>query len=658
MGTVSGLPTRRYHGLLVAALKAPLGRTVLASGLHERVDVGSGATELGATRWVSGHLGPRGFDHLEAFRLEGTSPVWTYAIGEALLEKRVFMEQGEHSTYVLYRVLRASGPLKLSLDVLATHRDYHGTARSGDWLTASAGSGSGAQVQAAFSDRVLHLRTDHGSFELRPQWYHDLVFAEEAARGLDAVEDQLLVGTFQAELHAGDTLTLVASLEPTASTDGAAAWARREARESELLTRFHHAHPAQAADPGWVRQLALAADQFLVRRQVQGDPEGMTVMAGYPWFGDWGRDTMIALPGLALCTGRTEVAGRILATFARFVDQGMLPNLFPDAGEVPEYNTADATLWYVQAIRAYVETTGDRALLASLFPVLEDIFAWHRRGTRYGIGVDPADGLLRSGEPGVQLTWMDAKVGDWVVTPRMGKTVELNALWYSGLWAMAGFATMLGKDASGYTLESKRLEAAFQRFWNPERDCCFDVIDGPQGDDASLRPNQIFAVSLPESPLRPEQQQAVVDVCGRSLLTSVGLRSLAPGEPGYQGRYEGNNVQRDGCYHQGTVWSWLLGPYALAHFRVHGDAKLALSFLEPLSAHLGDACVGSISEIFDGDAPFMPRGAVAQAWGVSELLRAWLSLSRAASLDPHGSTGHFPLNLLQEAGTAPGKQVR
>jgi glycogen debranching enzyme len=253
---------------------------------------------------------------------------------------------------------------------------------------------------------------------------------------------------------------------------------------------------------------------------------------------------------------------------------------------------------------------------------------------------------------------MDAKVGDWVVTPRMGKAVELNALWYSGLWAMAGFATMLGKDASGYTLETKRVQASFQRFWNPERGCCFDVIDGPQGDDASLRPNQIFAVSLPESPLHPEQRQAVVDVCGRTLLTSVGLRSLAPGEPGYQGRYEGNNVQRDGCYHQGTVWSWLLGPFALAHFRVHGDAKLALSFLEPLGAHLGDACVGSISEIFDGDAPFTPRGAVAQAWGVSELLRARQFLTQASGSSPKGTPGKASSSRRREAIKAPGRVAR
>jgi predicted glycogen debranching enzyme len=373
--------------------------------------------------------------------------------------------------------------------------------------------------------------------------------------------------------------------------------------------------------------LVLAADQFLVRRPLPDDPDGMSVIAGYHWFGDWGRDTMISLPGLAIATGRPEVAARILTTFARFVDRGMLPNRFPDAGEAPEYNTVDATLWYFDAIRAYHEATGDDALLKQLFPVLEDIIQWHRDGTRYGIGEDKADGLLRSGEPGVQLTWMDAKVGDWVVTPRTGKAVEINALWYNALRSMTAFARRLGQPAERWERLAERVGTGFERFWNEAAGYCFDVVDGPEGDDDALRPNQIFAVSLPESPLSPERQRQVVEACARHLLTSFGLRSLAPGHPQYKGRYGGGPWERDGAYHQGTVWGWLLGPFALAHLRVCKDPTAAGAFLLPMAHHLGDYGVGSIAEIFDGDPPFTPRGCIAQAWSVAETLRAWLEIA-------------------------------
>jgi len=336
---------------------------------------------------------------------------------------------------------------------------------------------------------------------------------------------------------------------------------------------------------------------------------------------------MISLPGLSISTGRPDVAKRILTTFARFVDQGMLPNRFPDAGEDPEYNTVDATLWYFEAIRAYHAATGDDALLGQLFPVLEEIVRWHRKGTRYGIGEDPTDGLLRSGEPGVQLTWMDAKIGDWVVTPRTGKAVEINALWYNALRSMATFARRLDKSVEPWERLADRVQASFDRFWNEAGGSCYDVIDGPEGDDPALRPNQILAVSLPESPLTPERQRRVVDACARNLLASFGLRSLAPGHPQYRGRYLGGPQERDAAYHQGPVWGWLLGPFALAHLKAYGDRQVARSFLEPLAHHLADYGVGSIAEIFDGDPPFTPRGCIAQAWSVSETLRAWMELA-------------------------------
>jgi predicted glycogen debranching enzyme len=389
------------------------------------------------------------------------------------------------------------------------------------------------------------------------------------------------------------------------------------------------ASPTEPAVSGYVRHLALAADQFIVRRPSPDDPEGRSVIAGYPWFGDWGRDTMISLPGLTLATGRAEVARSILRTFARFVDQGMLPNRFPDAGETPEYNTVDATLWYFEALRAYHTAAGDEVLLRDLWPTLQEIIAWHQRGTRYHIRVDPADGLLYAGEPGVQLTWMDAKVGDWVVTPRMGKPVEVNALWYNALRIMADFACRLDQPADDYQAGAEKTLAGFARFWNETAGYCFDVLDGPDGHEATLRPNQILAVSLPYSPLTTRQQQAVVDVCARHLLTPHGLRSLAPGDPAYVGHYGGGPRQRDAAYHQGTVWAWLMGPFISAHLRVYQNPALARSYLLPLLRSLASNCVGSISEIFEGDPPFLGRGCIAQAWSVAEVLRAWQEISQA-----------------------------
>jgi predicted glycogen debranching enzyme len=460
-------------------------------------------------------------------------------------------------------------------------------------------------------------------------WHHNFDLPRERERGLDAVEDHLHAGTFRATLEPGGMLTLVLSAEASPVLDGTEAWRRHQRHEEQVVAAWKRARPEARRAPPWIRQLVLAADQFMVRRPLRDDPDGMSVIAGYHWFGDWGRDTMIALPGLALTTGRPAVARRILETFARFVDRGMVPNRFPDAGEAPEYNTVDATLWYVEAIRAYLAATDDDGTLKALFPVLEEIVRWHREGTRYGIKEDPADGLLASGEPGVQLTWMDAKVDDWVVTPRIGKPVEINALWHNALVAMAGFARRLGKPARPWEALAARAKAGFARFWDERADCCFDVIDGPDGNDDALRPNQIFAVSLPASPLPQERQRKVVDACARHLLTSYGLRSLAPGHPQYQGHYGGDARARDGAYHQGTVWAWLLGPFALAHVKVYRDAEAARSFLAPLADHLADYGVGSIAEIFDGDPPFAPRGCIAQAWSVAETLRAWHELGGA-----------------------------
>jgi predicted glycogen debranching enzyme len=628
-GTVAGLPTRRYHGLLVAALKPPLGRTLLVSHLEETIEYDGRNYELCTCRWRGGTILPQGFRHIESFRLDGSTPVWTFASGDALIEKRIWMEQDANTTFITYRLARGSRTVRIECKALVNYRDYHATTHAGDWQMNAEPTTNGVRVIAFEGALPFYLMSSSANSFPAHDWYRDFDLAAERYRGLDDREDHLHAATFRANLSPEETLTIVATIDEGASLDGDTVYRRQNARENSLVERFEDANSAISTNvPAWIH-LALAADQFVANRPLSDDPDGKTLIAGYHWFGDWGRDTMIALPGLTLTTGRPEIAARILRTFAKFVDGGMLPNVFPDGGQTPEYNTVDATLWYFEAVRQYVAATNDLQLLKELYPVLVEIVDAHLRGTRYQIRADSKDGLLYAGEPGVQLTWMDAKVGDWVVTPRTGKPVEINALWLNAVSAMTEFARLLGRPTAGHACLVKRARKGFARFWNEAAHCCFDVLDGPDGNDTSIRPNQIFAVSLPESGLSPEQQRAVVDTCGQHLLTSHGLRSLSPDHPQYRGHYGGSTVERDSAYHQGTVWGWLLGPYALAHLRVYNDPDQAASFLEPTANHLKVHGLGSISEIFDGDPPFTPRGCIAQAWSVAEVLRAWTTIAKA-----------------------------
>ena len=627
-GTVAGVLTRRYHGLLVAALEPPVRRMLLLTKLDETVRYDGYSYPLFANRWAGGEVEPLGFHHLERFRLDGTIPVWTYALADALLEKRAWMQPGSNTTYIRYELRRGSSPLHLQLKAIVNDRDHHGnTHADGDGPSFQVTAlDHGLRISRAGGETLLYLLCDGARAWLEGAWYRNYYLAVEDYRGLDPLDDNCFAGRFEAALAPGQTLTLVASTEDQAPLNGEVALAGRRAYESSLLGR---ARPRLGTVPPAIEHLVLAADQLVVQRSLpagkEGEKaqEGRTIVAGYPWFSDWGRDTMISLPGLALTTGRSDVAARILRTFARYADRGMLPNRFPDEGRPPEYNTVEATLWYFEAIRAYHAATEDDDLIAELFPVLEGIVAWHRRGTRYGIHLDPADGLLYAGEAGVQLTWMDAKVGDWVVTPRIGKPVEVNALWYNALQVMVGLAQRLGRPAEDYELLARRAGEGFGRFWNEERGYLYDVLDGPKGHDPALRPNQVFAVSLAHSPLAQQWQRAVVDACARQLLTSHGLRSLAADHPAFVGHYGGERQTRDAAYHQGTVWGWLIGPFVQAHLRVYRDPATARSFLDPLLQHLAAHGLGSISEIFDGDTPFAPRGCIAQAWSVAEVLRAW-----------------------------------
>jgi predicted glycogen debranching enzyme len=648
-GTIAGGMTRRYHGLLIAALQPPVGRMHLVAGLDEIVRCGATEFALATHLWASGAVEPQGFQYIDRFCLDGT-PVWTYAFSDARLEKRVWMQQGTNTTYVGYTLLEGSAPIEMELKALVNYRDFHASTHAGDWRMRVEPVEHGVRVVAFDGAAPFYLKSLEAVCEPRHEWYRDCYLALEHERGLDDREDDLFAALFRAKLSAGESVTIVSTTEENAALDGETARLERAAHGAKIAAAWTAERNAiSTGSPEWLRQLALAADQFIVKRALPDEPNGRSVIAGYHWFGDWGRDTMIALPGLTLATGRPEVARQILLAFAKYVDAGMLPNNFPDAGSKPEYNSVDAALWYVEAVRQYFAATRDAQTLQTLFPILAGMIDAHVKGTRYQIHVDPSDGLLYAGEPGVQLTWMDAKVGDWVVTPRTGKAVEINALWINALEAMAQLAPVCKGSSDTYQGLSSKAKEGFHKFWNATRSCCYDVIDAPGlGNDASLRPNQILAVSLPVSPLAQEQQKAIVDLCAAQLLTPYGLRSLAPGEPGYHGRYSGGPRERDAAYHQGTVWAWLLGPFALAHHRVYADRVAALRFLELLGAAIQRYGLGTLGEIFDGDAPFAPKGCIAQAWSVGEVLRAWVELARGAN-----STGRRPKRASKKAQRRP-----
>lgn len=612
MGTVSGAPSRSYHGLLIAALSPPVERTLLVSQLRE--SVAGDPDGCGPLRIVS-------------FALEGTVPRWRFAWGETLLEKRIWMAQGANTTHVSYRLLRG-GPLQLRLTACVQHRSPHGGERPELDL---APLPSGVEVRPLAAAPFV-LLSDRGLWCLEDPapWVEGIPLAAEAERGLASTAEHLRAASLTVTLSAPHPgVTVVASTRRDAGTDGERALAERRDHEQALLHSWRAAQPALApAAPAWIRQLVLAADAFVVER----GPQGASLIAGYPWFNDWGRDTMISLTGLTLATGRCGWAERILRTYAACVSHGLIPNSFPDRADQPldqrAYNTVDATLWFFQALVEHRAASGSDALVRELFPQLETILEHHVAGTWFGIRMDPADGLLGAGEGETQLTWMDAKPGDRAITPRHGKAVEVNALWVNALRSMAGFSRLTGADPGRWQALADRAAAGFQRFWNPELGCCFDVIDGPSGrPDDRLRPNQLLALSLAEPLLSPAQAASVLALCGQRLLTRHGLRTLDPADPDYRGHYGGDAQRRDGAYHQGTVWAWWLGPFARAHFRLHGDAALALSFLEPMADHLGAAGLGSLSEIFDGDAPHAPRGCIAQAWSVAEVLAAWTAIS-------------------------------
>lgn len=638
-GTLGGVATRRYHGLLIAALPAPAGRRVMLNHVMEFIRFPDGGTAfIGGEELSTIGLKMHGCEYLREFRLELGLPVWQYAFGDAVVEKRVIFPHRQNTVHLNYRLVSGNGTLRLKLRPsvhFRGHEEAVDVPHAGPYTVSAAGDRF--ELGSAFGDTQplrLFVYGAKSAFTLE-QCELPVYYRVEQSRGYESKGTLWSPGYFRADLGRDSDVTLVASTNSwdtmLALTPAEALQAEKDRRRRLLLDVPEAVHGTMAAD------LVLAADQFIItpegrkedatRARASGE-EVRSVIAGYHWFTDWGRDTMISLEGLTLTTGRLREARWILHTFAHYIRDGLLPNLFPEGEKEGLYHTADATLWFFHTLHRYVEVSQDRLTLSEILPRLVDIVDHHLKGTRFGIGVDHSDGLLRQGAEGYQLTWMDAKVGDWVVTPRRGKAVEINALWYNALCLLARYLEQESGDsrATEYRDLAAQVKASFNgRFWFADGGYLYDLVDteGAAADPA-IRPNQIFAVSLDYPVLDEVRWKPVVDVVQKHLLTPFGLRSLAPGHPDYKPKYFGDLRSRDAAYHQGTVWGWLIGPFVDAWLRVHpGDRETARGFLSAFVEHLSEACVGSISEVFDAEAPFTPRACIAQAWSVAEVLRIW-----------------------------------
>jgi predicted glycogen debranching enzyme len=640
-GTLAGVASRRYHGLLIAALPSPLGRCVMLNHLTELVRLSSGKTFLIGGEERGNELRLHGANLLKEFRLEMGLPVWRYELDDYVIEKRVLLPHRQNTVHVDYRMLKGEGTVRLKVRPAVHFRPHEApvsTAHSGPLKVTCLERRVEITPHSPFPPLRLLMRGDRTAFTLDSTWLPDMLYRMEERRGYESVGDMWSPGYFRADLAMDKEISFIASTE---SWDIVEALSPQEAAKYEHSRRKQLLAIAQApVRSGPASDLVLAADQFLItptgrradeaRSHAAGD-EVRTVIAGYHWFTDWGRDTMISLEGLTLMTGRHTEAGYILRTFGHYVRDGLIPNFFPDGQNEGLYHTADATLWFFHALNRYVNATGDHVTLRQLLPKLRDIVDHHVRGTKFGIGVDPRDGLLRQGQEGYQLTWMDAKVGDWVVTPRRGKAVEINALWYNALRLLEGWlrdehGIESGRDIGA--LADRAYHSFNQRFWNPEKKYLFDVVDGEDGNDPALRPNQVLAISLDHPVLDRQRWEPVLHVVTEKLLTPVGLRSLGPDHPDYKPRYFGDLRARDAAYHEGTVWAWLIGPFIDAWLALYPEKRTeARRFLEGFVDHLGEACIGSISEVFDAEAPYTPRGCIAQAWSVAEVLRCWVRTS-------------------------------
>lgn len=627
--SVIGCNTRRYHGLLVAATKPPTERMVLVSKLDEAILVDSRRFELG-TNDYGNTIQPNGNKYLISFERK-KSPEWIYDVNGILVKKTITMVHNENTTLILYEIIRAKTSFTMEFLPLIAARGYHSLQHSYNNIYWDVNFSNGTFYNKPYEGASdIFISIPGSTYRHQPKWFYKFNYEIEKYRGLEFEEDLFNHGIFTVQLQQGDNLGIIISTQDPAGKNADELYRKEEARKDALM---------QNSTNELVKQLMLAADQFIVKRDIDGSTFASeklamiagkdslkTIIAGYHWFTDWGRDTMISLPGLCLTTGRFEDAKKIISAFAKNVSMGMLPNRFQDNGEPPEYNNVDGTLWYFISIYKYLLATDDKEfVLRELLPVLKDIIDWHFKGTRYNIHVD-SDGLLFAGEKGLQLTWMDARIGDWVVTPRMGKPVEVQALWYNALKIFSLFLEMNEQyeDSKLVNANAEKAKISFEeKFWYVQGNYLYDVIDEKGNPDPALRPNQLFAINLPYTLLTGEKAKALLRKVEETLYTPVGLRSLSPQDPKYVGLYGGDTFKRDSCYHQGTVWTWLLGAYIEAWLKVSGDAFTphAKKIITDFSYHLNEGGIGSISEILDGDAPFHPRGCIAQAWGVAEILR-------------------------------------
>jgi len=644
-GTVPGVITRRYHGILIAALAAPLGRTVMLSHVAEQATLPDGrCIDIGGRERSGDAPDAHGTGYLTEFRLEGGLPVWRYDVEGFVIEKRIFLPHMQNTVHLMYTLVSGADRVELALRPSVNFRPQESPVSEPlEWPYEVRAVGEEYEISLADSPLPplrVRLWAENATFTLRSTRIANVLYPVEESRGYQARGDLWSPGNFRFTLRAGRPATLVAStepfetmnvLEPTQALDA------ERRRRQRLLAQA----PPEARE-GVAAELVLAADQFIItpagrtdeaaRAHAYGD-EVRTVIAGYHWFTDWGRDTMISLEGLTLVTGRHVEAGYILRTFAHYVRDGLIPNMFPEREKEGLYHTADATMWFFHAVQRYIDYTDDRLTLSVLYPTLKNIIDNHVRGTRFGIRMDERDGLLTQGADGYQLTWMDAKVDDWVVTPRRGKAVEINALWFNALKLMERWAGEHGDSSAEYRELAERARRSFNdRFWHPGRDCLYDIVDVdgfPGLVDPKCRPNQVLAIALPHPVLSRERWRSVMQAVRERLLTPVGLRSLAPGDADYKSRYFGDLRARDAAYHQGTVWGWLVGPYVDAWLKVYpNDLEGARRTLEGFIPHLDDGAIGSISEVFDAEEPFTQRGCIAQAWSVAEVLRVWVKLSQ------------------------------
>lgn len=604
MGTVAGSATRRYHGYLVAAVNPPTDRMVLLPTIESFASVGGQSYGISTNAYV-GTLHPQGFQYLESFAVRGNYVEWIHAVGPGKLRRRIAMHKGDEAVTISYANIGTT-PMQLTLRPLVCHKPYHENFRVMDFYPEFIVFPDDRTV---ISHQGVTLSIEHPGATRTPTtgWYYRFERVREAERGLDPIDDLFCPCELRYVLGPGEEVVLVAAI-----------------REGVTPTAFETEEPVGDV----VDSLQRSALAFLVET-----PERTTIIAGYPWFTDWGRDTMISLPGICLCTGKIAQAKAILRAYAGQMERGLLPNRFVHANEAPEYNTADATLWFANAIYKTLLSEWDDDFGLEALGWLREAFEWHHKGTLYGIRVDPADGLLTQGAPGVQLTWMDAKVGDWVVTPRHGKPIEVNGLWINLLRIGEWLAQRLGEDATLFSNAATKAELHFEaKFWHPVLGHYLDTVDPA---DASLRPNQIIAMGLPFSPIKGENGVAALKKAKDALLTRHGLRSLAPTEPSYHGRYEGPLSERDAAYHQGTAWPWLLGSLSSAIVKLTGDKAAAKQVLDDASGWLAEYGLGGIAEVYDGDEPQFPGGCPWQAWSIAEVLRSYVEDIGISSATPN-----------------------